>query len=58
MDDPLFKRAELAIEACRSSRVQRQALMKEQEAMIYELRWAIFESACVRAESRARREDK
>jgi hypothetical protein len=53
--DPLFARAQLAIEESKLFREERRRLINEQESAICELRWTVFESVCVRVESAARR---
>ena len=58
MSDPLFLRAQRAIEENRAAREERRLLLIEQDNAIYDLRWAIYESACVRTESKARRDNK
>ena len=58
MFDPLFIRSQLAIQESQVLREQRGLLTKQQEAALNELRWAVYESACVRAEIKARRDDK
>jgi hypothetical protein len=58
MFDPLFDRSVRAIEESTVLRDTRRALMKQQEDAIHELRWAVYNSACVRTELKARRDDK
>jgi hypothetical protein len=53
--DPLFVRCLLAIQENNLLREEWRRLIREQENAIYELRWAIHESECIRAESKARR---
>jgi hypothetical protein len=57
MYDPLFVRANLAIQENKALREERRRLLVEREDAIYELRWAVYESSGVRTRFRARRDD-
>jgi hypothetical protein len=58
MYDPLFVRSHLAIQENKSLREERRRLLAERDDAIYELRWAVYESAGVRTRSNARRHDR
>jgi hypothetical protein len=56
MFDPLFIRAERAIEQSRIAREERRRLLRERKDALYELRWAIQESESARLYSNRQRE--
>src|SRR5689334_13349610 len=58
MYDPLFVRSHLAIQENKSLREERRRLLAERDDAIYELRWAVYESAGVRTRSNAHRQDR
>jgi hypothetical protein len=58
MPDPLFARAQLAIEESHRLQYQRDALRTRRDLQRGELRRAVFESAMMRSEINACRDDK
>ena len=58
MLDPLIQRSSTALQENRQLREERARLLKQQEDALYQLRWAIYETAATRIEVRARREDR
>jgi hypothetical protein len=58
MIDSLLCRARLAIEESQRMREQRRLLRAQQEKAIDELRYAVVESASIRTEVKALRDDK
>ncbi|MBV9062776.1 MAG: hypothetical protein JOY77_07580 [Alphaproteobacteria bacterium] len=56
MIDPLFARAQLAIEESRQLQLGKRALRAERECKREQLRSAIFESAMARSKSKAHRD--
>jgi hypothetical protein len=58
MHDPLFIRAKLAINDSVSIQEARRKLLREQETALYDLRWAVYETALARAHSARSREDR
>jgi len=58
MIDPLFGRAQLAIEESRALQDRRRALQAEYDIERGQLRLAVFECAMCRSESKARRDDR
>jgi hypothetical protein len=58
MVDPLVRRSILAIEESRALRDERRKLAIKGEKAVYELRWAIYETACTREEIKAQRENR
>jgi len=58
MLDPLLKRAQLAIEDAQTFRKERRALLAEQREALYELRWAVHQSASAREWSKEERRKK
>ena len=58
MIDPLLARAQLAIEESRTLREQRRKVLDQQHESRNKLRSAVLESASVRIEIKASRQDK
>jgi hypothetical protein len=56
MFDPLFIRAERAIEQSRIAREERRRLLRKRKDAVYELRWAIHESQSAHLYSKRQRE--
>jgi hypothetical protein len=58
MLDPLFDRAQFAIEESSVLRAYRRALIEQRRRELSELRYAVLHCAMMRVESRAYREDR